>query len=433
MGQETSQRLGTVAGAAILFQRAYLGCAGLVLFGGIPILLLGMAYFGGGIGSALSSFRLGLRDSPLNWLFLLPLAFLPIYLIASKYAAGRRRLLALLLASGSSAFGVLLIAGHFEDKPVAERPSACHRGPYRLDDGRLMSVSLSPVAALNFDLSDGTRIMTWGEETEYSGTSCIGADHDKGGGFAMSASACPADQVNVHTHDRPPQIARRIPLTETKADFETGGLRFRARLFESPGPSGAPLIVLPARRDGVSRLDWGYTHYMLAGLGASVFIYDMQESWPYGYSEIRDDDDALAYASAAMAKLRSIVRDTSRPIGFYGDRDALLAAIRTDADFTIFESAVPPIRLLHQVSHPVLWFVPAKDAEVPARQLVEKLNAAKKNISLIVLPGADELGAWYRRQGEALCHINEPPQYWQLLSTWLSRRARSAAAVPGET
>lgn len=424
MEQETSRGLRTSAGAAILFQRAYLGCAGLVLFGGIPILLLGMAYFGGGIGSALSSFRMGLRDSLLNWLFLLPLALLPIYLVVSQYAPRQHRVLALLLACTSSAFGVFLIAGYFEDKPLAERPSACHRGAYRLDDGRVMSVSLSPVAALSVDLSDGTRIMTWGGDNEYSGTSCIGPDHDKGGGFAMSASSCRADQMNVHTHDAPPQIARRIPLMETNAAFEVRGLRFRGRLFEPSGARGAPVVVLPARRDGRSRLDWGYTHYMLVGMGAAVFVYDKPESWPYGHSETEKDTDALAYASAAMAKARSLVSDTSRPVGFYGGRDALLAGMRTDSDFTIFESAAPPTELLRQVLHPVLWFVPAKDTEVPARRLVDGLNAAGKNISLIVLPGVDEHGAWYQRQGDARCHINEPPQYWQMLSTWLSQQAR---------
>lgn len=426
MRQEISQSLRTLAGAAILFQRAYLGCAGLVIFGGIPILLLGMAYFGGGIGSALSSFRMGLSESFLNWLFLLPLALLPIYLVARRYAPLKRSLLALLLACASGAFGLFLIFGDFEDKPISERPSACHRGAYKLADGRLMAVSLNPVAALSVDLSDGTRIMTWGGDNEYSGTSCIGADHDKGGGFAMTAASCPADQMNVHTHDGPPQIARRIPVRETNADFEVRGLRFRARLFEPSGARGNPVVVLPARRDGGSRLDWGYTHYMLAGMGAPVFVYDKPESWPYGYTETKSDDDALAYASAAMAKARSLVSDTSRPIGFYGDRDALLAGMRTDADFTILEATAPPADLLRQVSHPVLWFVPAKDTEVPARGLIEELNAGRKNISRIVLPGVDEHGAWYQQRGDARCHINEPPQYWQMVAAWLSQQARQS-------
>lgn len=421
-----SQNLRTPAGAAILFHRAYLGCAGLVLFGGIPIMLLGIAYFGGGIGSALSSFRMGLSDNFLNWLFLLPLALLPIYLIASKYVPHKHRASRLLLACASSVFGLFLIAGHFEDKPSAERASACHGGAYRLDDGRVMSVSLSPVAALSVDLSDGTRIMTWGRENEYSGTSCIGSDHDKGGGFAMSASSCPASHMQVHTHDGPPQIARRIPVRETHADFEAQGLRFRARLIEPEGALGSPLVVLPARRDGISRLDWGYTHNMLVGLGASVFLYDKPESWPFGHSETKNDADVLAYATAAIARARSLVSDASRPLGFYGDNDALLAALRTGADFTIFESDDAPTQLLRQVSHPVLWFVPARNTEIRFRRLVEQLNAAGKNISLTVLPGVDEHGAWYQRQGDARCHINEPPEYWQSLSSWLKRQARPA-------
>lgn len=409
--------------AAILFQKAYLGCAALVLFGGIPILLLGMAYFGGGLGSALDSFRMGLRDSFLNWLFLLPLALLPIYLVARMYAPLKRSLLALLLACASGAFGLFLIFGWFEDKPVSERPSACHRGAYQLADGRMMAVSLSPVAALSVDLSDGTRIMTWGGDNDYSGTSCIGPDHEEGGGFAMTARSCPAPQMNVHTHDAAPQIAQRVPLEETNADFEAQGLRFRARLFEPRGARGGPVVVLPVRRDGRSRLDWGYTHYLLAAFGASVFVYDKPEAWPYGHSETKSDSDALAYASAAMAKVRSLVPDASRSIGFYGDRDALLASMHTNADFTIVESAAPLADLLRQVSHPVLWFRPVKEAETPERQVVQELNAAGTRISLIQLPGADEHGAWYQRQGAARCHVSTPPKYWEVLAAWLTRQA----------
>lgn len=424
MTQEISKGDPPAVRAAKVFQWAYVGCAALVLFGGIPILLLGMAYFGGGLGSTLDSFRMGLRDSVLNWLFLLPLALLPAYLFALKYSRSKHIVPVLLVVGLSCVFVLFLIFGSLEDRPVAERPSACHRGVFRLTDGRLMAVSLSPVAALSVDLSDGTRIMTWAGTNQYSGTSCIGSD--EGGGFEMEASSCPSDKLNVHTHDGPPQVARRIPLKETNADFVAQGLRFRARLFEPSGVRPGPLVILPARRDGHSRLDWGYTHYMLAGLGVSVFVYDKPGSWPYGRSKTENDADALTYARAAMAKVRSFVPRGSRPVGFYGDRDALLAATHTDADFTIFESAALPADLMRRVSHPILWFYPAKASAARAAELVEALNSPASNITLVALPGVDEHGAWYQKQGAARCELNEPPHYWPALSAWLRQQvARS--------
>lgn len=421
---EEGERESATPSAHATFNALSVGCAALVLLGGIPIMWLGMAYFGGGVGSALNGFRMGLAEPVLlNWAYLLPLALLPIYLWLAFRRGGRPSLPAALVVGAGALFGLFLLLGSVEDEPIAERPSACHRGVYTLDDGRLMAVSLSPVAALNFDLSDGSRIMTWGsgDQSDYSGTACIGSGTEGGGGFAMVASSCPATELSVQTHDAPEQVARRVPYSETDASFEADGLSFRARLFRPIGNLDAPLVILPARRDGGSRLDWGYTHYMLIGLGFSVLAYDKPDEWPFGRSAIDSDESAISYASAALTQARSLAGTRVR-VGYFGDRDALLGALHTDADFAVVDGASLPDALLSRVSAPVLWLLPSNHAGVPERSLVRRLNTSGKDITLVTLPPVDEHGAWYRVRDGEKCHINEPPHFWQTVQVWLRDR-----------
>lgn len=401
------------------FKSLYIGCSSLVLLGGIPIFLLGMAYFGSGAGSALNSFRMGLIEPVLfSWALLLPLAFLPLYLWLSFRNGGRPSIPAALVVGASCAFGLFLIFGRFEDTPLSERGSACHRGVYALDDGRLMAVSLSPVAALNVDLSDGTRIMTWGnpDQSYYSGTACIDPNIERDG-FEMKASSCPAAELSVTTHDAAEQIARRIPTTETETSFEVDGLNFRAKLFQPADTLDAPLIILPARRDGFSRLDWGSIHYLMVGLGFSVFVYEKPEKWPFGNSEIASDEAAVKYVTAAFGKAVSLVPAETR-VGFFGDDDALRGADLRGASFAIVDGAASA-DLLSSVRVPVLCMLPSNFANDRRRSQVEQLKTAGRDITIVELPPVDAHGAWYQTRGGDRCHINEPPTYWQTVQAWL--------------
>ena len=421
-GEGEGGRSSSNAGAT--FKALYVGCSAIVLLGGIPILLLGMAYFGSGVGSALNSFRMGLAEPVLfSWALLLPVALLPVYLWLSFRNGGRPSLPAALVVGTSCLFGLFLLLGRVEDKPLSERPSACHRGVYALDDGRLMAVSLSPVAALNVDLSDGTRVMTWGNDDQsyYSGTACIGPGYERDH-FEMSASSCPAVELIVKTQDASEQVAQRISITEEDASFEEDGLEFRAKLFQPVDALDTPLVILPARRNGFSRLDWGSIHYLIAGLGFSVFIYEKPEEWPFERSEIASDEAATKYATAALAKARSLVSARTR-VGFFGDDDALRGASLRGANFAILNGAASADLLNNvPVTAPVLWLLPSNYADARRRSQIERLRASGRDITLVVLPPVDEHGAWYQTRGGVQCHTNEPPDYWQTVQAWVQQR-----------
>jgi hypothetical protein len=414
------------ASAPVALRTSYRVLAALVLFGGIPIFILGSG-FAGGFGGALNSFRMGLAEFSLfSIMFLLPLLFLPLYWWLGRRVASRTGLGWRIIIALACAFGAFLLVAQIEDTPVEEWPSACHRGVYRLDDGRTMAVTASSVASLMVYLSDGTRVMTWGGENSFSGTSCIGGRNGVRDDFSMEAPSCPADVLRVKTHDAPVQNARRLRVQTVVADFESGGVDFKARLFIPAADEPVPLIVIPARRDGGSRLDWGHTHYLASGLGVAVFVYDKPGEWPDGESEI-GRDEALTHAVAAMAKARATGAGRVSRAGFFGDEDALLAIRRTKADFAVVDAEALPAKLLQNAGVPVLWLLPSKAdgrAEVAAQSELRKLPRASP-VKLVVMRGADEHLAFYQQRGDERCSVSSPAGYWPTIVDWLGGLKRS--------
>lgn len=408
-------------------RKFYRGLSATVLFGGIPIFVLGSG-FAGGFGSALDSFRMGLAGfNPLNLVFLLPLLLLPAYWWLGREGATRTKIGWRVIITAACAFGAFLVTAQIEDTPVEELPIACHRGAYRLEDGRIMAVSISPVAALNFDLSDGTRVMTWGGGTSFSGTSCIGTGAGRDD-FLMEAPSCPAETLRVKTHDASEQGARRLAVRTIVADFTSSGVDFKARLFLPPAGKPVPLLVLPAWRDGVSRLDWGHFHYIAAGLGFAVFVYDNPGGWPDGLGEIETDDEALAHAAAALARARALAGERISKVGFYGDEDALLAITGTKADFAVIDSEELETKLLHKARVPVLWLLPSLAggrSEVLARTALQKLGQGHR-VSLAVMPGADKHLAFYQSRSGEHCSVNWPPSYVPTILRWLESLERAS-------
>lgn len=332
----------------------------------------------------------------------------------------RGHLVSLTTTRAISLIGVCLLFGC---KPVSEWPSACHRGAYQLADGRLMTVSHSPVAALNIDLNDGTRVMTWGSENRFSGTACIGSEATNDD-FVMEANGCPASRLSVSTHDAPEQSAERMPIYETEASFKSNGLNLRAKLFEPNEDRRGTLIILPADRDGYSRLDWGSDHYMLTALGFSVFVYEKPENWLASPSGITSDEEAKTYAVAALAKARTLLRSPAAEIGFYGNKDALLVASSPAVNFAITNSEVLPIGLLQEIDVPILWLLPSNRGG-SAKSVIETLNETGKQITLITLPSVDENAAWYEMRNGSKCHITKPPDYWRKLQGWVNNLTTS--------
>jgi hypothetical protein len=405
-------------------RRAYPVIAAIIIIVGVPIFVLG-AGFAGGFGSALSGFRIGLASlNPINWLFILPIILLPAY-----WWLGRRRdppehssLPARLVIGAACLFDAVLLLGSVRDTPVAELASACHRGAYRLDDGRLMAVSVSPVAALDARLSDGTRAMTWtGDHLTFTGTTCIGAG-DLGNDFMLAAPRCPTPVVRVDTHDAPPQTATRIPLIERDADFRSGETELRARLFAPAGEAPVPVIILPADRRGSSTLDWGHEQYLIGALGIAVFVYDMPEAWPFGRRQIDSDEVAVAHAAAALRRVRELMGSRASRIGFYGGTDALLAATRTSADFAVADLTRFDERALASTAKPALLLVPGGDREVPTARLVgavQRLQAQGRPVHLVVFPDADRYMLRSERRGTERCQTGEPRSYYPVIAAWL--------------
>ncbi|MEA3040949.1 MAG: uncharacterized protein QOC65_438 [Sphingomonadales bacterium] len=413
-------------------RRAYPVIAAIILFVGVPIFVLG-AGFAGGFGSALSGFRMGLASlNPVSWLFMLPIILLPAY-----WWLGRRRnpperagLPARLVIGAACLFDAALLFGSVTDTPVAELASACHRGAYRLDDARLMAVSVSPVAALDVRLSDGTRAMTWtGDDLTFTGTSCIGASQPPDD-FTLAAPRCPTPVVRVDTHDAPPQTATRIRLIERNADFRSGETEFRARLFAPAGEAPVPVVVLPAHRRGISTLDWGHEQYFIAALGIAVFVYDMPEAWPFGHGQIDSDRVATTHAAAALRRARELIGNRASRIGFYGGRDALLAVGRTGADFAVADLTALDEQSLRNTVKPMLLLVPGGDRDVPTARLVEvvqRLQTQGRPVQLVVFPDADRHMLRYERRGAERCQTGGPRSYYSVIADWLT-----AGEVTGE-
>ena len=403
---------------------AYRVLSALALFSVIPIFVLG-AGFAGGFGSALNSFRSGLNSgSPLNWFFLLPLILLPLYWWLGRSGTTAKTSLPWKVIIGLAClFGGAMLFGSVRDTPVAELPSACHRGTYRLADGRIMAVTVSPVAALNVRLSDGSRAMTWtGDHLAFSGVSCFGTgrlDDD----FALEAASCLANTLKVDTHDGPPQTAQRIPVEETPADFSVDGQNFRARLFSPPGNAPVPIVVLPANRNGVSNLDWGHEQYLLSGLGIAVFVYDKPEEWPFGHSSIGSDQEAVKYARAALNRARGVMGERASKVGFYGGVDALLAGSRTKVDFVAADATEAPRTLLQAIRSPVLLLTPGAERGEAAAKVVQaarQLSRQDRHVTVLVFPQADQHMMRYESRGGERCQAGEPKSYYPSMAEWIA-------------
>jgi hypothetical protein len=269
--------------------------------------------------------------------------------------------------------------------------------------------------------------MTWGGENSFSGTSCIGGDDGVRDDFSMEAASCPADVLRVKTHDAPIQSASRIGVRTIVADFTSAGVEFKARLFLPTGGKSLPLLVLPAARDGWSRLDWDHAPYLASGLGLAVFVYDKPGKWPDGLGKIRTDDEALRHAAAAMAKAKASAGGRVLKVGFFGGEDALLAASGTNADFAVVDAEKLPTRLLQRKRMPVLWFLPSQGdrrAEAVAQDEIRKLGLGDY-VNLVVMPGADEHLAFYEQRGSEQCHVDSPRAYWPTIQRWLGALSES--------
>lgn len=388
----------------------------------IPFYFFGNAFFGEGVGGTLRIIRDGIRYfSPLAWLTFVvpPLLFLGD--VISRWQRKERRPSVLILIGGS--LSLLMAASilffRFEDPPWA---GDYLRGAYRTEDGRVLVINSSPVAALDFWLSDGTRAMTWtGDKLSYSGTTCIGPGASAEDFFMVTKSAH-ADAINVRMRNENWQTARRLNLKETALNFGSRS-ELAGRLIVPTASGPLPLIIFPEGPTTVSSLKNEYEHHMLAGMGFAVFIYDARG---VNRSKGRRSDDrslALADALSAVSVARKAMGDKASKVGLYGSSFALTVAARAKVDFAIIVAPlVIESKTLDQIQSKQLYIIPGADKEAPAKPLVTKIRpyqAKGRPIDIAVYPGTQFNIIRSETRNGKICQAGKAKSFYRVVKGWI--------------
>lgn len=388
----------------------------------IPFFFFGNAFFGEGVGGTLGIIRDEISYfSPLAWLIFVvpPLLFLGD--VISRWWRKKRRPSALILIGGS--LSLLMAASilffRFEDPPWA---GDYLRGAYRTEDGRVLVINSSPVAALDFWLSDGTRAMTWtGDKLSYSGTTCIGQGTSAEDFFMVTESAqAPVIDVRMRSEDW--QKAQRLNLTETSLKF--GSHNQLTGLLIEPVVSGSvPLIIFPEGPTTVSSLENEHEHQLLAGMGLAVFIYDARGVNQSDGRRSDNRDLALADALTAVAAARKAMGNRASTVGLYGSGFAMTVAAKAKLDFAVF---VAPLEIedatLDEIASRQLYIIPGADKEAPARPLVIKLRtyqARHKPIDIAFYPDTQfNIIRSETRDGKS-CQAGKAKSFYRVLKGWI--------------
>ena len=400
--------------------RFYIPVAVLLL---VPLYFFGGAFFGQGIGGTLEAIREGISYfDPASWLTFVmpPVLFVTLLVLWRTGKTGKPPALVLLAGTLGLALGAAIIVLRFEDPPWA---GDFLRGAYRMEDGRVLVINSSPVAALDFWLSDGTRAMTWtGDQLSYSGTTCIGAGVLPDD-FFMATSSPRANAVLIRMRNEPQQRAQRLPLRETALTFVSDGTKLSGRLVEPQAAGPVPLVIFPEGETTVSTLENEYEHHLLAGLGFAAFIYDARGVGESGGRMSKDPERLLGDARAAVDAARAAAADRVNSVGVYGSSFAANVAATANVDFAIIAAPLAVERAgIRKTKATQLYVIPGADKEAPAKPLLDELRALRTlghPIDIAVYPATEfSMIRSERRRGRS-CQAGKAKSYYKLLDHWL--------------
>lgn len=222
----------------------------------------------------------------------------------------------------------LLMAGSAQ-VPAAED---CHRGAYRLRDGRAVDIAPSGGETLRWTLWSGeTGVLhprpdgTW--------TSTLGWT-DRPDGKVISFSNCDADQI---VFGREP--GTRIHFDVSDVTFESNGAKLAGRLVLPTGTGRVPVVVLVHGSEHDSARDTYRLQRMFPSQGIGVFVYDKRGTGKSGGTYTQDFDALAIDVVAAMHEARRLAGRRLGRLGYQGGSEGgwvvPLAVNRESVDFAI--------------------------------------------------------------------------------------------------